>query len=139
MPAKLENQFKARGIDPAAVIEYAKIKGSFQAMDHFGVKDFVSWRRFLKEVGGDENIGFVPAKSTLSPMAQLMEACARKLAAVTASYEARIRQKDQEIVRLKDELALYRNSDDPGLLAEVEELIKELNTTPDKRDALAIR
>ncbi len=127
MPAKLMIRFAKEGVDPKHVVEYAKKYGSFEAMEHYHIRDIMSWNRFLKEMGEHEHIGLARRAVDTSPMQKLMAAFATKLARVTAEYERRIEEKDKEIRRLKAQLDLY-DSNDSGLMAEVEDIIRDLDS-----------
>lgn len=85
------------------VLKVTETFGPFRAMDEFGVRDYVGFAKWLKEVTGDENFGIRPKINTNGRQTlgdQLVEAVLRKV----ASLETKLAERDERISVLEWQL-----------------------------------
>ena len=123
MPQSLRARFNGNSQE---VIDYARRFGVWKCMDKYGIKDYIAWRRFAEEVGGDPDLGTVPTvPADPKNLAEaLVEQFAVKIIAIQARAE-KVHQEDQKrIARLEAEIALYRASDVEGNPSKILEFMK---------------
>lgn len=102
-----------------AVLSATERFGRFRAMSEFGVRDYVGFCKWLKEVTGDENYGLCPTISTNGHQTlgdQLVEAILRKV----ATLEAKVAERDKRISSLEWQLKHTSQKDQDQALAILE-------------------
>lgn len=98
------------------VLAKTETYGQQEGMDCAGVKDYVCFRNWLKEVAGNENFGIPPKIRLIYGQTlgdQLLEAFLKKLAEVKAANTGLL----NDIEYLKSQLAKEHTEEEPKVMA----------------------
>jgi len=110
----LKKRFEGRELEILGYInEHGGNKYGYTAMEHFGAKDYIAWRRFADEIAQEFNFQFAPREVSYiadcfkSPDVQYMAECAGEMALIkkVARLELEIKRKRERIEQLKRDIA----------------------------------
>ncbi len=119
MPVSLKARFNGNAKE---VIEYCRVWGNFKAMEKYGVKDYVAFKKFIESETGNPNFGLNPelgSENSDNPFEGVLNAFLGKLHKMEAEKHSLL----DELKRVKLELEYYKGQQSLKANSKVNEIM----------------